>query len=275
MTEGLAEILEYLAGQRGIDFSGYRDSMIERRAALRLAATGCPDHVTYLRYLQSRDSELNLLLDVLTINVTRFFRDTLTFELIFDCVLPDLVSRNTRDGRQSLRIWSVGCATGEEPYSIAIQVNEMLRKEGVGIKLYLFATDVSLRSLERAREAVYILENIKNTKYKLVRRYFSQEGDRFRLASQIANLVKFSYHDILDNRNPVPPESIYGSFDLLLCRNLLMYFKPSHQEKLLDRLSRAVVPGGYLVLGQAEAPFGRSAGRFKKVAENCRIYRKA
>ena len=126
---GLAPILDYLLEKRGFDFSGHHPAMLARRIGQRLTATACKDFGDYFCCLQKNALELDRLLDVITINVNRFFRDTLTFELIADRILPDIIREKTQAQDQSLRVWSAGCAMGEEPYSLAILIHELLCKE--------------------------------------------------------------------------------------------------------------------------------------------------
>jgi chemotaxis protein methyltransferase CheR len=178
--EGLTPILDYLLEKRGFDFSGYHPAMLARRIGQRLAATSCQDFGDYLSCLQQNVDELDRLLDVITINVSRFFRDTLTFELIAARILPDIIGEKTRARDQSLRVWSAGCARGEEPYSLAILIHELLRNEektgdtsqinqGASAEnkygkcppfsLHLFATDIDLKALADAGKALYPREH--------------------------------------------------------------------------------------------------------------------
>ena len=151
----LNRIIDYLMEKRGFDFAGCHPPMLARRIAQRLNATRCRDLRNYLSRLQENASELDQLLNVLTINVIRFFRDTLTFELLACRILPALVLEKTRAQDHSLRVWSAGCAMGEEPYSLAIVIHELLEKEEAAINLHIFATDIDGRVLKDAAEAVY------------------------------------------------------------------------------------------------------------------------
>ena len=274
MATDVGPILNYLYQQRGLDFSGYHPPMLVRRIAQRLGATGCADLGDYLVRLRRDGAELDCLLDVLTINVSRFFRDTLTFELIADRILPPLILEKTRQGDHSLRIWSAGCAGGEEPYSVAILIHELLRKERRAMHPLLFATDIDAKALRFAAEAVYPFSSIKNIKYRLLTQYFAPDGDGFRLSPEIRGTVAFSRYDMLDKKHRVPPESIYGSFDLVLCRNLLIYYNHAYQDAIFDRLYHALAPEGRLVLGEAEAPTENYRRHFGRMVDASPIYRK-
>ena len=273
--KGLKPILDYLLEKRGFDFSGYDPPMLARRIGQRLTATVCADFSTYLSCLQESPAELDHLLDVITINVSRFFRDTLTFELIADRILPAIVREKTRARDPSLRVWSAGCAMGEEPYSIAILIHELFEKEALKTNIDIFATDIDSKILKKAEKATYSFESIKCVKYRLLKKCFTFEGEMFQLMPDIRNLVSFSVYDILDKKSYAPPESVFGSFDMVLCRNVLIYFDKEHQDQIFDRLYRSMSKNAYLVLGEAEVPTGKYQKRFRKINDCCHIYGKS
>jgi chemotaxis protein methyltransferase CheR len=272
--EAIDPIVNYLSDKRSVDFSGYCPDVIARRLRTRMAATACRDFSEYLSYLQHNADELDRLVDVITVNVSRFFRDALTFELIADRVLPDIVRRKAEMRDQSLRVWSAGCARGEEPYSLAILIQELLEKAGRSVNLLLFATDISQASLEEAETALYPLSSVEDVKYRLLMKYFTREGTSFRLVPEISAKVRFSRYDMLDKGHGVPPQSVFGDFDMVLCRNLLMYLNREYQERIFDRLHRALARQGYLVLGEVEEPAAISRHRFNRVFDSSPIYRK-
>jgi chemotaxis methyl-accepting protein methylase len=272
--KGLKPILDHLFKKRGFDFSGYHPAMLERRIGQRLAATSCKDFSDYLSCLQRKDDELDRLLDVITINVSLFFRNTLTFELIADRILPEIIREKTGTLDHSLRVWSAGCAKGEEPYSLAILIHELLEKEEVAMNLHLFATDIDGRALADAGKAIYPLGSVENIKHRLLTKYFTAEGSSFRLIPAIKKLVTFSFYDMLDKRHGVPPESVFGNFDLVLCRNLLIYFNIEYQETILEKLYHSLAKNGILILGEAEAPTTMYRHHFSRVFDFSPIYRK-
>ena len=274
MNSDLKRVLNYLNKERGFDFSGYRPSMVERRMGQRLPPTKCTDIPEYLEYLKQHPHELDNLVDVLTINVSRFFRNTLAFDYIADKILPAIVSDKLSGQDPSLRIWSAGCATGEEPYSMAILIQELQRKEKLKLSVNIFATDIDERALKRAKKAIYPYASIKNIKYRLLKRYFEGQGKRFQLSQKIQKMVAFSPYDILDKRSYAPPESVFGEFDVTFCKNVLIYFSQENQGIMFEKLHRALARGGYLVLGRAEIPTEKYRNRFRKVSECCHIYQK-
>jgi chemotaxis protein methyltransferase CheR len=274
MNNDLKRTLNYLNEKRGFDFSGYRISMVERRVKERFSSTKCKNYNDYLNYLQENLAELDNLLDVLTINVSRFFRDTLTFEYIADRVLPAIVREKQGAKDRSLRVWSAGCSMGEEPYSMAILIHELFEKEALDNQIQIFATDIDAKILKKAHKAIYPFESVKNAKYRLLNKYFVSKGKLFQLVPEIKELVSFSAYDLLDKKSYAPPESIFGSFDMVLCRNVLIYFDIKHQDQIFDKLYRSLPKDGYLVLGEAEIPSAKYRRRFRKVNECCHIYQK-
>jgi chemotaxis methyl-accepting protein methylase len=277
MTEpdtALAPILDFLAKKRGFDFAGCHQEMLARRIGKRLAATACNDFGEYLVCLKRDAEELDRLIDAVTINVSRFFRDSLTFELIADRILPAMVREKAGVGDSSLRIWSAGCAGGEEPYSVAILLHELQEKEGRKLDLHLFATDIDAGALKVAREALYTLSDVEHMKHRLLLKYFAPEGGSFRLIPEIRAKVHFSLFDMLDRRRSVPHESVFGGFDMAFCRNLLIYFNPEYQVRIFKKIHHALAGNGYLILGEAETPPPTLRHHFKRVFEFSPIYRK-
>ena len=272
--KGLAPILQLLMATRGFDFSGYHPAMLERRIGQRLPKVLCRDFEEYHSFLRETPGEIDQLIDIVTINVSSFFRNTLTFELLAEKILPAIVQEKVRNGLNSLRIWSAGCAMGEEPYSLAILLDELLEKEAVAMHVHIFATDIDTRILAAAAEAVFQEEQLAEVKYRLHGKYFTREGGGLRLLTRIREKVNFSFYDMLDKKHRVPPASIFGNFDLILCRNLLIYFNAPYQETIFAKLYHALAENGYLVLGEVEAPNRQYQRYFGRMFDYSSIYRK-
>ncbi|SMC82092.1 chemotaxis protein methyltransferase CheR [Desulfocicer vacuolatum DSM 3385] len=272
----LQHILSFLNKNRGIDFSGYRTAMIQSRIDQRVHFTHCSDTNEYLSYLKKTPHEIDTLIDTLTINVSHFFRNTFVFEYLQKLLLPTLLQQKKFQPHPSLRIWSCGCAMGEEAYSMAMLINECMEKEKQlpDINIDIFATDLDANAIKKAKKAMYLKESIKNIKYGLVEKYFLCRGDAFQLLPFLKQRVSFSVYDILDQKSYAPPESIFGSFDMVLCRNVLIYFNTECQDKIFNKLYRSLNTNGYLILGEAETPPTTHQNHFKKVNEWCHIYQK-
>ena len=261
-------ILEKLLKTYGIDFSLYRQGTIMRRMARRMAATGSESYEAYLSYLENHLDEYKPLFNDLTIKVSRFFRNEPLFEYLCQEILPELVGK--RPSGKTLRIWCAGCAFGEEVYSVAICLMEYLRREGHEIADYpisIFGTDIDGHALAKAREGEYGANALRETRPEIVERYFScMEGtgfglgepfmpdtNRYRVIEPVRNLVCFSMHDLASKTRKSPPSGVVANYDLILCRNLLIYFTRPLQKRAFSNLVNSLNPGGYLILGKAES----------------------
>jgi chemotaxis protein methyltransferase CheR len=247
----------------GMDLHPYKEKFLRRRVAVRLRATGCKDVARYVECLESDEEELDKLLVCLTIHVSTFFRNPSTFRAFEDKVLPDLFAPPSRP----VRLWSVGCARGEEPYSLAILISEYLgeglRRRNVSIE----AIDIDEKILEEAKGGVFRKSQLKELDSSLEKRYFAGD-DSCRIAPGIRKMVKFHRRDIL----MAPPA---GEYDFILCRNLLIYIERKPQERIVEHFSRVLRPGGFLALGRTEVLVGPAREAFEVVDARERIYRKA
>lgn len=275
MNKDLKHIIHVLNEKRGCDFSGYCISTLEQRIIQRISITQSNNYATYYHYLQYNPQELDILIDVLTINVSRFFRNTLTFDYISKHILPAVCFHKTNKTMNlAFRVWSAGCSMGEEPYSMAILINELLEKKNLKYDIRIFATDIDRKILKKAQQAIYPYESIENIKYRLLKKYFINSGESFHLHKKIKEMVSFSVYDILCKNSFAPPESIFGAFDMVFCRNVLIYFSKEYQEVIFEKLYRSLASNGYLILGEVEVPVAKYQKSLKKVSDCCHIYQK-
>jgi len=271
---GLDHILDYLQEQTGLNFSANHSAMIIRRLQGRLIKTSQASYPEYLAYLKQQPTELTELQDAFMINVTRFFRNSFTFEYFNHHLLPEILFEKKKSRYASLRVWSAGCASGEEAYSMAILIKEYLEKENDQISPSIFATDIDKKALEAARLGIYSPQSVLDVKYKYLQKYFIACDKGFELRPEIKNMVDFSIFDMLVNKPQAPAESIYGGFDIVLCRNLLIYFRSEFQEKIIAKLYQALNKNGLLILGESERILGTLKDKFQEENNLCRIYRK-
>lgn len=261
-----------MKNKNNFDFTGYRHSVLKRRINKRLSVTNTNSFEEYYKFLIKNSSEIDALIDTLTINVSRFFRNPLVFDFISEKLIPPMIFEKIQTDEKYLRIWSAGCACGEEPYSLAIIFNEFLEKESIDLVLNIFATDINKTSLKCAEEGLYNFESIKEVKYGLFKKYFKEKRDLFKIISLIKGMVSFSFYNLIEKRSYVPPESIYGNFDLIFCRNVLIYFNLEHQNGIFEKLYRALAPKGYLVLGESEIVPNKYKKHFKRVSKFYKIF---
>lgn len=260
--EAFAEIRDILFAGRGFDLDGYKDRCIKRRIAARIRNLGYRRIEGYIALLANNDVEQEQLLEALTIHVSQFFRNPTTFSVLEEKVLPELLRK--RRGQGDVKIWSVGCAGGEEPYSIALLCDELCGPRDV---VSILGTDVSADVLKKAREGLYESHRLVEVPEPVLAKYFTREGVRYRLDRRICDNVRFFRHDILQER-------FFSRVDLILCRNMLIYFSRQEQERILTTLAKSLAPEGLLVLGRAETMVNESRELFTCVDPSERIYRK-
>ena len=244
------QLLEHLRQTRGFDFTAYKRASLMRRVLKRMHTAGVATFDAYLDYLQLHPGEFAALFNTILINVTSFFRDPEMWAYVDRVILPQLLE-NRPDSRP-LRVWSAGCASGEEAYSIAMLLAERLGIEGVREQVKIYATDVDDQSLNEARRAVFDVSRLTELPPGFVGKYFSVEGKSAALNRELRRGVMFGRIDLLQDA-PI------SHIDLLFCRNTLMYFNADAQKRILSRFSFSMEPHGSLVLGRAEMLFSHTA----------------
>ncbi len=260
-------LLAHVRRERRLDCSQYKESFLHRRLAVRMRARHADTYQDYLAVLHSDPAEFDALLIALTINLSYFFRDRAAFDALRYAVLGTLVARRSQAGRQRLTMWSAGCASGEEPYSVAMILTDLLGPTLSRWNVQIHATDVDAAVLARARRGVYRAASFQNLQAGFVERYFAKDGGMYTLQPAIRQLVTFRQHD-LTTPPPLP------RYDLILCRNVLIYFARQHQERIVRHLLDHLEPGGYLMLGMTEMLPLALTGRLEAVDGRLRIYRK-
>jgi two-component system, chemotaxis family, CheB/CheR fusion protein len=265
VDDSTAETLcELLRAEVGHDFQGYKRKTFGRRVRRRMLALKIGDPDAYIAHCRERPAELERLFDELLIGVTQFFRDPAAFEALAREVVPKLFDGKGADG--AVRIWVPGCATGEEAFSLAILVREHMATLRVAPKVQIFATDIDERSLGIARAACYGKGSVGEISPDRLERFFRKEGEQWRLVKEVRDMCIFSTHNLVKN----PP---YSNLDLISCRNLLIYFDPDLQERLVPLFHYALNPGGYLFIGPSEN-ITRNGELFQVIDKRHRIYRR-
>jgi two-component system CheB/CheR fusion protein len=264
-NRALRALLEQLHDASGIDFSRYKLPTIQRRLQRRMAATGLHRLPDYVRYLQSHPDEYDRLIGTFLIKVTEFFRDPELFAYLREQVLPEIIA-NARRHDNEIRLWSAGTATGEEAYSLAILVSEVLGDELERFTVRIFATDLDTAAVTYARRGLYPANALSMLPAEMVERYFIPDDGGYEVNKRVRGLVVFGEHD-LGQRAPFP------RIDLCLCRNVLIYFTPELQKRALQLFAFALRDGGYLVLGKAETP-GPLSEFFASAHQQLKVYRR-
>lgn len=274
MEKDLTVLRDYMNDRRGVNVSAERYTVLGEKIRERMASLNAGDAHAYIRILDAAPREASWLVDELTVNVSRFFRNPLVFELLGEQILPRLISDKAKTGNSFIRIWSAGCANGEEPYSLAILARELLSGRDKTPALEIFATDINRTVLENAVIGQYSTQQVREVKYGILTKYFTIRDDTFTLHRDIRENVRFSHYDMTDPRTVSPPESVFGSFDLVMCRNLLIYFDPGRQVRIFNKLDRSLSPGGFLVLGRAETLPAHMETAYQREDGHCNIFSK-
>ncbi|MCL5291921.1 MAG: protein-glutamate O-methyltransferase CheR [Actinobacteria bacterium] len=263
---GLEAIIKRIE-KYGFDCRQLRPSYLERRLLVRLRATKSKSYTEYRKLLDSEPAEYELLMDALTVNLTEFFRDAEVFKFFADAVVPELHDLIATSGHRLIRSWSAGCASGEEAYSIAMTLHQgtIHRKEKFNISVT--GTDIDSRALERAKLGQYDRRYAGKVPERYQRRYFTDHGDYLKISPAIRSLVRFKRLDLF-------AEKPLRMVDVIFCRNVMIYFNRSQQEKLQKSLCDSLLNAGYLIFGRSEKLVGEAAGLMEPVNVFLRVYRK-
>jgi len=243
VAPGFEALLLYLKQSRGFDFTAYKPSTLMRRVQVRMQTVGMGSFADYLDYLQVDSNEFTRLFNTILINVTSFFRDPQAWEFVASDVIPNLLAG--MGATDPIRVWSAGCASGEEVYTIAMLLAEALGREQFRERVKIYGTDVDEEALSEARQATYDSRRVEGVPPDLLPKYFDQQDERFVFNKELRRSVIFGRHD-LNQDAPI------SRIKLLTCRNCLMYFNADAQARILARFQFALLDGGILFLGKSE-----------------------
>ena len=255
----------------GIFFDTDSKYLLERRLARRLIAlnlTSFRDYYHYLKYNRKKDQELMDIMDILTTNETYFFREAFQLRAFTDEIIPELLHEKSSSGNRTLRIWSAGCSTGEEPYTIAMLLHGIAELRGW--KIEIVGTDISQRVLQHARRAVYGKSAFRTTDEKYVRRFFVEQDDGIKVCDEIRNLVTISHLNLFDSNRMV----MLGKMDLIFCRNVIIYFDLAAKKRVVESFFNTLYEGGYLLLGHSESLMNVTTQFTLRHFKNDMIYQK-
>jgi two-component system, chemotaxis family, CheB/CheR fusion protein len=261
---GLDALIEFIRVNRGFDFAGYKRPSLERRFQRRMQAVTAASYDDYRRYLARHPGEFAELFDTILINVTSFFRDPPAWDILREEIVPRIVEASRE--RRSIRVWSVGCASGEEAYTLAMIFAEAMSARAFGSHFKIYATDVDEAALAQGRHGAYDAPQLEPVPPEWRGRYFDRFDQYYVVKPELRRVVIFGRHDALQD----PPIS---RVDLLCCRNTLMYFKPEAQDRILATFHFALRDTGYLFLGKSETLMARTT-LFTAVDRKRRIFAK-
>ena len=272
MEQSEAKLLEsirlHLMKSRGLDISGYSSTFVLRSVRKRLGRSGVKDLQDYARLLLSSEDETTQFVGALSINVTDFFRDVGAFEALSEKVIRPVVRSKVGSGG-IVRIWSAGCATGQELYTLTMCLDQELRRAGSNENIMGTVTggDLSKTALAFARKGVYSKEQVKNIPLHMLMEYFVENAGSYEVGETLRRRVRFVNENLLDE-----PKSRF--FDIVVCRNVLIYFSRPMHDQVVMNLHRSLRPSGYLMLGRTESLVGSPRLHYELLDAENRIFRK-
>ena len=241
-------IRDFVKDYCGIYFDDDSRYLLEKRLSRRVQThhfSNFREYYRYLLYNKNRDEELASIIDIITVNETYFFREQNQLKTLSEEILPEI--RETNKGKKRLRIWSAGCSTGEEPYTVAMLVLEKGHFKNWNVEI--FGSDINQRVLQVARSGTYRKNSFRTTDPYFLRRYFKEENGLSRISDSVKQYVNFTHLNLLD---PFKVKLV-GTMDIVLCRNVLIYFDHSSRKKVIEMFYERLADGGYLLLGHAES----------------------
>lgn len=256
----------------GMKLSMFDESFVNHTLQQRIDVTGCTDIKGYRRFVAENSHEAELFKELLQVSYSLFFRNTFTFAVLENIVLPQILNSRGHKKNREIRIWSAACAGGQEPYSLAILLQSLIRPEE-NISYRIFGTDRNDCQIEIAKTGQYSKESMANIRQCHLDQWFTRTGNTYAIADRLKNHCEFYIFNLLSDLNS-PPESIYGDFDLVLCANILFYYKPMYQKIILDKITESLAADGLLVTGEAEREIVIRGGRFREVYPHSAIFRR-
>lgn len=271
MNTTLTEISQRVCQLSGKDISHYDQEFLMKILTMRWAQIGISNAFEYNLYMEKNPEEVFVFHNALINVFSQFFRDPLTFAVLDSVVLPRLLAEKSKGSE--LRIWSAGCSTGQEAYSLAMMLEDLRAQQGAGFTFRIIATDRSEDALVIAKEGIYESTSFQNMTLKHFNRYVVKEGDRYRVCDDLKRSVSFTVYDLLDPFTSTPPESIFGGFDVIFCCNVLIYYEPQTQQRIIKKLEKALNPNGFLVTGETEKDLIKRNKGFQIMTESVSIFR--
>lgn len=263
------EIIQIMKASYDKDLTILDDAFLTKSLERRMVATAVKAS-DYPLYLQTDSDEADKLMASFNITYSQFFRNPLTFAVLEQLVLPHLLS--IKPERGEIRVWSAGCSTGQEAYSIGILLDEMIKSASKPMRFRIFATDLSREALNIARAGRYDEDGVANLRMKHLKSYFTKQEETYTVDFQLKQKIDFSEYDLLDPYSINPPDSIFGDFDIIFCCNLLFYYRTDVRRAIVKKLKRSLSEKGYLVTGEAEAIFMGKDEDLKTVSSNAPIF---
>ncbi len=260
MNNGVAVIRDLLFQFNGIDTNGFEEAFFMKCVQNRMSKTSSNSLNGYCNLLKSNKEETHSLVNSLNNTFSEFFRNTLTFAYLEQIVLPSLIEKKRKEKQKEIRIWSAACASGQEPYSIAILIDELIRIHHLDLSCRIFATDINQSELEIAKKGIYQVSSLGKVNINRLNTYFTRVNqmeyyghfEAYAISSDLKQYIDFSVFDLASEEGACPQASIYGNFDMIICSNVLFYYKPEYRYRMLAKIGNCLNSNAWLITGEAE-----------------------
>ncbi len=252
MQNATSNIIRFIKLSTGKDLSIFDKDFFRHTLEKRTRETGIQTSEDYYNFIKKHSEETKNLVSSFNVTYSEFFRDPLIFTLLKQWILPSFFSKKDSSEKKEIRMWSAATAAGQEAYSLAMLIDQLKIFSRSNITVQIFASDICLSEIEKAREGFYPADQLQNVPLKYLNEYFYPNGKGYKLISRIRESVDFSTYDILDTKTISPPDSIYGSFDLIYCSNLFIYYNTKIRNKIVQKLIKNLTNGGLLITGDSE-----------------------
>jgi len=266
------KIISVLRDKYQLDISDFSSSFLDKVLLQRMSFykyTRLDEYQTELLYNQE---EVKHFIDALQIPYTYFFRDGLAYEVLLSLIIPEFLRQNP--GKKEIRVWSIGCSTGQEPYSLAMIFEEAKLRYHSNFNYRIFASDINEDSLHRARIGKYAVSEVGNIRCAYLQRYFTLNEGEYEVSTQLKDHIHFNYHNLLDPSKYSPENSVFASFDIILCMNVLYYYQENIQDKMINKIIHALNSGGYFFTSDTEKYLVRTDQYVEKVRFHAPIFHK-
>ncbi len=252
MQKAKSDIIRFIKQSTGQDLSEYDEDFLNQTLEEWIKGAGFQIPRDYYAFLKVHPEEAKNLVRSFKITYSEFFRDPLVFALLKQWILPSFFSKKDNSEKNEIRIWSAAAAAGQEAYSLAMLIDHLKMFYHSNTTVQIFASDICLSEIEKAKEGSYPVDQLQKIPLKYLNEYFYPNGKCYKLIPRIRESVDFSIYDILDTKTISPPNSIYGSFDLIYCSNLFIYYNAKIRSQIVQKLKKNLTSGGLLVTGDSE-----------------------
>ncbi len=269
MKNIITGISEMLLQTRGIDVIKYEQSFLKKSILKRMTETLCASFDEYYIFLMENEEEPESLVSSLHNNYSEFFCNPLTFAVLERVILPSILLTKKNKKQNELRIWSAACAGGQEAYSLAILLEELMNGSTNKFKYRIFATDRSVAQVNKARLGTFSAGELGNVTIRRVEKWFVEQGEVFTVKPEIKVNIDFSVFNLFNEALSTPPASIFGGFDLVFCANLLFYYNNDYRKIIVNKIHNSLAEKGFLVTGETEREIFMSHNYYEEISQSC------